>query len=143
MTDKRPAARAATFYERVDAFERQLLVDALEQAYGDERKARAIGLSLTTLELKLERLDVDYRAPLFNQQSLGTTDDPTAAANLVTVSLPIFFEMHIGSVEKALCHSSSIDWPTYRWQWFQRRPVGVSSSRNAAKASMLCTVTGT
>jgi transcriptional regulator with GAF, ATPase, and Fis domain len=42
---------------------RQLLVDALEQAYGDEQQAaRALGLSLTALELKLARLGVEYGA---------------------------------------------------------------------------------
>ena len=62
MSDQPRPARPATFYERVDEFERQLLADALEQAYGDEREvARALGLSLTALELKLARLGVEYR----------------------------------------------------------------------------------
>ena len=44
MTDTRRSARPATFFERVDEFERQLLTDPLEAAHGNEQEAaRALG----------------------------------------------------------------------------------------------------
>jgi DNA-binding NtrC family response regulator len=50
------------FYALVDGYERQLLTQALEQAFGDEKEAaRALGLSLTVFQLKADRLDVDRR----------------------------------------------------------------------------------
>ena len=62
MTHNTRAGQTRTFYERLDQFERQMLQEALEQAFGNELEAaRALGLSLTTLQLKLERLEVDCR----------------------------------------------------------------------------------
>ena len=59
LTDHETAERIAGFYELVDQFERGLIERALDQARGNiGRAARALRLSTTALELKIERLAV-------------------------------------------------------------------------------------
>jgi len=60
MTDHRRAARVATLVQRLDAFEKQLIEEALRDNFGDrEATAKSLGLSMATLALKTERLDID------------------------------------------------------------------------------------
>ena len=62
MTDKGRSARAPTYFELMDAYERQLLKQALEQAFGNELEAaQSLRLSAHTFELKCDRLDIDRR----------------------------------------------------------------------------------
>jgi DNA-binding NtrC family response regulator len=62
MTDQRPAARVATLVQRLDAFEKQLIEQALRDNDNEGDKdeaAKSLGLSVTTLELKVERLNFE------------------------------------------------------------------------------------
>ena len=61
-TMEQEAMSISKYYAQVDAFERELLQQALDDARGDRAKAaRAIGLSLVTFELKSERLGIGCR----------------------------------------------------------------------------------
>ena len=61
ITEQQTPLQIATFYEKLDAFERDLLQRALDAARGGQRKAaHSLGLSVAGFELKAERLGVGF-----------------------------------------------------------------------------------
>ena len=53
---------ASDYYRKVEAFERELIREALQEAYGNQAQAaRLLGLAPTTLSSQLRRLGIQVR----------------------------------------------------------------------------------
>jgi len=82
---ERTPARIAR-WAPMDAFERQLLEEAIDIARGDRaRAARSIGLSLNAFELKAERLGIGSRR---RRRRRGASGEPSRPAPRAQIAAP-------------------------------------------------------